>query len=139
MMAMIVILGFHIDQARAASPATTALAPREVVERWLTWYPKHLSRAAELTTRTFRQGLSQAEWVATRGPELRNLQLRYVRAKIAHQEIAGEEARVIVNAHVITALGDHAQDEVYFLKKSADGYWRIDRVEVYLDNFNRPP
>lgn len=113
--------------------------PEAVVAQWLTLYPKHLERAVDLTTETFRQGLSKEAWLALRGPHLQNLRLRYVRAKIAGHEIDGQEARVIVNTHVVTAQGDHPQDEVYFLKKGPDGIWLIDQIEVYLENFNRLP
>ena len=118
------------------SPFST---PREVVEQWFEAYPGNLELAAELTTAAFREGVSKEEWIATRGPYLRDLQLKYVRAKIAHEKMVGEEAHVIVHAHIVTLMGDQPQDELYVLLKTPEGRWMIDQVEVYTETFNTGP
>jgi hypothetical protein len=122
-----------------ASQEPSSFTPRQVVEQWLQVYPGQIEQAAELTTAAFREGVSKEEWVATQGPYLRNLRMKYVRAKIAHQEIVGEEAHVIVHAHITTLMGDHPQDELYILLKNPKGRWVIDKVEVYTESFNAVP
>ena len=115
------------------------LRPRQVVELWLQVYPSNMERAADLTTTSFREGVSKEEWITNHGAFLKNLQMKYVRGKVVNEEIKKDEARVIVNAHIKTLMGDHPQDEAYFLRKGTEGSWLVDKVEVYMDNFNRLP
>jgi hypothetical protein len=115
------------------------VSPRSVVERWLQVYPGQMEQAAKLTTPAFREGLSKEEWVATRGPFLRNLGMKYVRAKVVHDEMIEDEAHVMVHAHIVTLMGDHPQDELYILVSDPDGGWLIKEVEVYTEAFNRVP
>lgn len=123
----------------AGSQEPSFASPRQVVEQWFEVYPGNMERAAELTTTAFREGVSKEEWIAIRGPYLRDLQLKYVRAKIAHEERVGKEAHVIVHAHIVTLMGDQPQDELYILLKNPDGRWVIDQVEVYTESFNAGP
>jgi hypothetical protein len=53
--------------------------------------------------------------------------------------MVGEEAHVIVHAHIVTLMGDHPQDELYILLKNPEGGWFIDKVEVYTESFNTVP
>jgi len=126
-----------VGLAEPQEPST--VTPRQVIEEWLHVYPGKIEQAAELTTAAFREGASKEEWIATQGPFLKNLGMKYVRAKIAHEEMVGEEAQVIVHAHITTLMGDHPQDELYILLKNPEGMWVIDRVEVYTESFNRMP
>lgn len=129
------VVGVGIVEPQELSPFT----PRRVVEQWLQVYPGQIEQAAELTTAAFREGVSKEEWIATRGPFLKNLGMKYVRAKIAHEKMVGEEAHVIVHAHIVTLMGDQPQDELYVLLKNPEGRWVIDQVEVYTESFNTVP
>ena len=119
--------------------AEEPMTPREVVEQWLQVYPGNMTQAAELTTVEFREGLSKREWIDTQGPHLRNLGMKYVRAKIAHEEVIKAEAHIIVHAHIKTVMGDHPQDELYILVQNSLGQWLVNTVEVYTESFNRTP
>ena len=123
----------------AGSQEPSFSTPRQVVEQWFEVYPGNMERAAELTTTAFREGVSKEEWIAIRDPYLRDLQLKYVRAKVAHEKMVGEEAHVIVHAHIVTLMGDQPQDELYVLLKNPEGRWVIDQVEVYTESFNTGP
>ncbi|MFZ1745465.1 MAG: hypothetical protein WBO24_09785 [Nitrospirales bacterium] len=127
------------DGGIAGSQEPSLSTPRQVVEQWFEVYPGNMERAAELTTTAFREGVSKEEWIAIRGPYLRDLQLKYVRAKVAHEKMVGEEAHVIVHAHIVTLMGDQPQDELYVLLKNPEGRWVIDQVEVYTESFNTGP
>lgn len=129
------MVGVGIAGSQEPSPST----PRQVVEQWFEVYPGNMELAAELTTTAFREGVSKEAWIATRGPYLQDLQLKYVRAKIAHEKTVGEEAHVIVHAHIVTMMGDQPQDELYVLLKNPEGRWVIDQVEVYTETFNTGP
>ncbi len=126
-----------VGGARSQEPSN--LTPSQVVEQWLQVYPGQIEQAAELTTVAFRAGVSKEEWIATQGSHLRNLNMKYVRAKIAHEEMMEEEAHVVVHAHITTLLGDHPQDELYILLKNPEGRWMIEQVEVYTESFNTVP
>ncbi|HNP61491.1 MAG TPA: hypothetical protein PKM72_11670 [Nitrospirales bacterium] len=123
----------------AVSQEPASSTPRQVVEQWVEVFPGNIELAAELTTTAFREGASKEEWIATRGPYLRNLQLKYVRTNIAHEKMVGDEAHVIVHAHIVTVMGDQPQDELYVLLKNPEGRWVIDQVEVYTETFNSSP
>lgn len=130
---------FWIESVGITASQESALAPRQVVEQWLQLYPGKMAQAAEMTTAGFREGRSKEEWVATQGAFLEDLGMKYVRAKIVHEEYAEKEARVIVHAHIVTVMGDHPQDELYILVPNPEGGWLIDQVEVYTETFNRVP
>jgi len=129
------VVGVGIAKAQELSPFT----PRQLVEQWLQVYPGQMEQAAELTTAAFREGVSKEKWIATQGPFLKNLGMKYVRAKIVHEESVGPETHVMVHAHIVTLIGDHPQDELYILVPNPDGGWLIDQVEVYTESFNRVP
>jgi hypothetical protein len=115
------------------------LTPRQVVEQWHHVYPDKIERAAEMTTKSYREGMSKEKWIATQKPFLQNLGMKYVRAKVVYEEILESEARVIVQAHITTVMGDHPQDELYELVRGPHGDWLINRIEVYTETFNSVP
>ena len=137
-MEMVVLVSVFLS-IPAWPQALSTLTPREVVEKWLQVYPGNLEQASELTTTTFREGASKEEWIAIRGPFLKNLDLKYIRTKVVHEELVGKEARVMVHAHIVTLAGDQPQDELYILVQDSNGDWLIDQVEVYTESFNRVP
>ncbi len=130
-----VIAGFQV----AGSQDLASFTPRQVVEQWHLWYPGKIEKAAEMTTMSFREGVSKQEWIATQKPFLQNLGMKYVRAKVVNEEISEKKARVIVQAHITTVMGDHPQDELYELLQGPNGNWLIDRIEVYTESFNSVP
>ncbi len=135
---IVALIGLSLSiQARSQEVSTQT--PRGIVEKWLQVYPGNLEHAAELTTTAYREGVSQEEWVSRQGPFLKNLGMKYVRAKVVHEEAKGKEAHVMVHAHIVTLRGDHPQDELYILVPNAEGGWLIDAVEVYTETFNRTP
>lgn len=135
----VAVAAWVVSVGIAGSQEPSTFTPRQVVEQWLQVYPGKIEQAAEMTTAAFRAGVSKEEWTAAQGPYLRNLRMKYVRAKIAHEEMVGEEAHVLVYAHITTLMGDHPQDELYILLKNPEGRWIIDKVEVYTESFNRVP
>ena len=42
------------------------------------------------------------------------------------------------HAHLSTVLGDQTQEEVYRLRKQADGGWLIESIEVEDEHFHNP-
>lgn len=137
-MGMVVFASVFLSM-QAWSQEIATLTPREIVEKWLEVYPANLAQAAEMTTSTFREQASKEEWIALRGPFLKNLGMKYVRAKVVHEERVGNETHVMVHAHIVTLMGDQPQDELYILVQGSDGRWLIDQVEVYTESFNRVP
>jgi len=115
------------------------VTPRQIVEQWLQVYPGQIDQAAELTTAAYRGGASKAEWIATQGPFLKNLGMKYVRAKVVNEEVVGQEIHIMVHAHIVTLMDDHPQDELYILVPNPDDGWLINQVEVYTESFNRVP
>ena len=115
------------------------VTPRQIVEQWLQVYPGQIDQAAELTTAAFREGVSKEEWIATQGSFLKNLGMKYVRAKVVHEELVGQEIHIMVHAHIVTLMDDHPQDELYILVPNSNGGWLINQVEVYTESFNRFP
>lgn len=127
-LALIILI---IGSGKARAQETSGLTPRQVVEQWIQVYPVHLEEAAELTGKHYRAGVSKEKWIATQGPYLRNLRMKYVDGEIAHEEIVEKEAHVSVHAQISTILGKYPHDELYVLLKNPEGRWVIDRVDVY--------
>ena len=90
-------------------------SPSQVVQHWITVYPKDLDTAVTLTTINLRQGWSQREWVRTQKAPLAVTQLQYLNGEVLSEEITGIQALVMVNAHISTIVGEQVQTERYRL------------------------
>jgi len=108
--------------------------PTQVVQHWITVYPKDLDSAATLTTINLRDGWSQKEWVRTKKPLLAMTELRSLDGEILSEEITGIHAIVMVNAHISTIVGEQVQTERYRLLR-VNGQWLIDDVTVVAERF----
>ncbi len=109
-------------------------SPSQIVQQWLTVYPKDLDAAVTLTTINLRQGWSQKEWVRTKKAPLAVTQLRYLDGEVLSEEITGIQALVMVNAHISTIVGEQMQRERYRLLR-VKGQWLIDDVTVVAERF----
>ncbi len=109
-------------------------SPSQVVEQWLTVYPKDLDTAATLTTANLRDGWSQKEWVRTKKAPLAVTQLKFLGGEILSEEITGIQAIVMVNGHISTIVGEQMQQERYRLLR-VKGKWLIDNVTVVAERF----
>ncbi len=109
-------------------------SPSQVVQQWLTVYPKDLDTAATLTTANLRDGWSQKEWVRTQKAPLAVTQLQYLNGEVLSEEITGIQALVMVNAHISTIVGEQVQTERYRLLR-VKGQWLIDDVTVVAERF----
>ena len=118
------------------SPPTWALeqaqTPSQVVQHWITVYPKDLDTAVTLTTANLRDGWSQKEWVRTKKPLLALIQLQHLNGEVLSEEITGIQAIVMVNAHISTIVGEQMQREQYRLLR-VNGKWLIDSVKVLAE------
>ena len=108
--------------------------PTEVVQHWITVYPKDLDTAVTLTTANLRDGWSQKEWVRTKKPLLALIQLQHLNGEVLSEEITGIQALVMVNAHISTIVGEQMQQERYRLLR-VNGQWLIDDVTVLAERF----
>ncbi len=111
-----------------------AQTPAQVVQQWLTVYPKDLDTAVTLTTANLRDGWSQKEWVRTQKAPLAVTQLQSLGGEILSEEITGIQALVMVNAHISTIVGEQMQRERYRLLR-VNGQWLIDDVTVVAERF----
>jgi len=109
-------------------------SPSQVVQHWITVYPKDLDTAVTLTTANLRDGWSQKEWVHTQKAPLAVTQLQYLNGEILSEEIIGIQAIVMVNAHISTIVGEQMQRERYRLLR-VKGQWLIDEVNVVAERF----
>jgi len=108
--------------------------PTQVVQHWITVYPKDLDTAVTLTTPKMRNDLTPESWVRTQKAPLANLQLRYLGGEILSEDVSGKEAVVVLNAHISTVIGQQVQRERYRLRR-IDGQWLIDDVTVVAERF----
>ncbi len=113
-----------------------ASTPAEVVQHWITVYPKDLDTAVTLTTANLRRGWSQKEWVRTKKAPLAVTQLKFLGGEILSEEITGIQALVMVNAHISTIVGEQMQQERYRLLR-VRGKWLIDSVKVLTERVLR--
>ncbi len=107
-------------------------SPGQVVQHWITVYPKDLDTAVTLTTINLRDGWSQKEWVRTKKAPLAVTQLRYLDGEVRSEGITGIQALVMVNAHILTIVGEQMQQERYRLLR-VQGQWLIDSVKVLTE------
>ncbi len=124
----IILLSYLVGASLALSGISTS-SPSQVVQHWITVYPKDLDTAVTLTTINLRQGWSQKEWVRTKKAPLAVTQLRSLDGEVLSEEITGIQAIVMVNAHISTIVGEQMQTERYRLLR-VKGKWLIDSVKV---------
>ena len=107
-------------------------SPGQVVQHWMTVYPKDLNTAVTLTTINLRDGWSQKEWVRTKKVPLAVTQLRYLDGEVRSEGVTGIQALVMVNAHILAIVGEQMQQERYRLLR-VQGQWLIDSVKVLTE------
>ena len=122
--------------AAASLAQESPLTPGEVVHLWQTVFPNNLDRAANMTTLSFRQGVSKEQWIDTQAPLLRGLQMRYGKGHVVHEDIRGDEARVIIRVRVSSWMGTDVKNELYSLLKGSEGLWFVDRVDEFVGDMN---
>ena len=125
-------LCFFLCLPSASFADEPSLAPTQVVSQWLAWYPQDLPQAATLTTTQMREGLSQKQWVEQSAPLLKDLQFKYLEAKVLKEEHDGENASVSVKVRLFVVIGEVVQVERYTLK-NVEGHWLIDGQEIQED------
>ena len=111
------------------------VSPTQIVQHWLQVYPSDIAQAAELTTRAFRDGLTKEEWIASQGPLLQNMRMKYRHGKVLFQQIREDQAQVVAKVRLSSILGEQDQTELYVLHRNQDGQWRIDTVKEYTENY----
>ena len=114
------------------------LNPAEIVKLWIQVYPKDMKSAAAITTQEFRNGQTSADWIASKEEMLKDLEFHYLGGKIISEKLEGDVHEVHFHAHLSTVLGDQTQEEVYLLRKQADGGWLIESIEVEDEHFHDP-
>lgn len=111
-----------------------ALTPTQVVQHWITVYPKDLDTAVTLTTPTMRNDLTPERWIRHSKAILANLGLEYLDGEVLSEEITGNRAVVMLKAYLSTTIGDQVQRERYTLQR-INGQWLIDDVNVVAERF----
>ena len=121
----LVVVGLFLSAPCAAQAESATLTPTQVVYQWLKWYPKDLPNAATLTTTKMRDGLSPKDWAAKNDQLLKDLQFKYLYAKVMEEEHDGVTASVTLKVRLFMVIGEVRQVERYTLKNVA-GHWLID-------------
>jgi len=109
-------------------------SPSQIVQHWLTVYPKDLNTAVTLTTATLRDGLSPESWVRNRKAILANLGLEYLDGQVLSEDITGNRAVVTLKVYLSTTIGDQVQRERYTLRR-INGQWLINEMKVVAERF----
>ncbi len=109
-------------------------SPSQVVEQWLTVYPKDLDTAVTLTTPKMRNGLTPERWIRHSKALLLNLGLEILDGQVLSEEITGNRAVVTLKAYLSTTIGEQVQRKRYRLRR-INGQWLIDDVTVVAERF----
>jgi hypothetical protein len=128
----VVVVGLFLSVPCAAQAEPT-LTPTQVVYEWLAWYPQDLPKAATLTTRNLRDGLSPKDWVEKNAPLLKDLQFKYLEWKILEEDRNEVTASVTIQVRLFLVIGEVRQVETYSLKK-VEGHWLIDDQQIHDDH-----
>jgi hypothetical protein len=121
----LLVLCFLLGFPSAALADESTLTPTQVVFQWLERYPKDLPNAATLTTTKMRDGLSPKDWAAKNNQLFKDLQFKYLYAKVMEEEHDGVTASVTLKVRLFMVIGEVRQVEHYTLKNVA-GHWLID-------------
>ncbi len=109
-------------------------SPSQVVQQWLTVYPKDLDTAVTLTTPNMRNDLTPERWMRHSKALLLNLGLEYLDGEVLSEKITDNRAVVTLKAYLSTTIGDQVQNERYTLRR-INGQWLIDEMKVVAERF----
>ena len=123
------VVGLFLSVPCASQAESVTFTPTQVVFQWLEWYPKDLPDAAMLTTTKMRDGLSPKDWAAKNNQLFKDLQFKYLYAKVMEEEHDGVTASVTLKARLFKVNGEVRQVERYTLKKVGRD-WLIDGQEI---------
>ena len=125
----LVVVSFFLFVPCASQAESGIFTPTQVVFQWLEWYPKDLPDAAMLTTTKMRDGLSPKDWAAKNNQLFKNLQFKYLYAKVLEEEHDEVTASVTLKARLFKVNCEVRQVERYRLKKVGRD-WVIDGLEI---------
>ena len=104
--------------------------PSQIVQKWLSLYPKDLAQAVTITSWGMRDGLDPDKWidrVKTTASEF-----QYVSGTVVSEEISEDgKAKVIVDAKISSILGEQTQREEFKLSV-VENRWVIDDRSVVM-------
>lgn len=103
--------------------------PSQIVQRWLSVYPKDLAQAATITSWGMRDGLSPEKWIEK--IKAMSADFSYVEGRVVSEEIAENKAKVIVDAKITSILGEQTQREEFKLS-IVENKWMIDDRSVVM-------
>ena len=110
--------------------------PSQIVQRWISVYPKDLAQAATITSWGMRDGLSPEKWI----DKIKTLSadFSYVEGRVVSEEITKDDkAKVIVDAKITSVLGEQTQREQFKLS-IVENKWMIDDRSVVMVMPNVP-
>lgn len=103
--------------------------PSQIVQKWLSLYPKDLAQAATITSWGMRDGLSPEKWIdrvkSTAG------EFEYINGSVVSEEVTDGKAKVIVDAKISSILGEQTQREQFKLS-IVENRWVIDDRSVVM-------
>ena len=104
------------------------------MQQWLHSYPHNLTQAITLTSPTFRNDLTPAEWVAHHSSILKNLRLKYLDSRILKEERDGSDAVIQVKVWIDTIVGEQVQVEQYDLHRYCS-VWLLENIRVLNEHY----
>ena len=110
--------------------------PSQVVQAWIHVYPGDLKKAAPMTTKAMRQGLSLDDWVKTSQETLG--EFRYIKGEVTREKVNGDKAEVLVDTEISSTLGNQLQQEQFRLAL-IDSEWVIEERGVVMVLPSPPP
>ena len=110
--------------------------PSQIVQAWINVYPADLNKAAPLTTKVMRQGLSPSDWVKHSQGTLG--EFRYVGGQVVSTNVDGNQAEVLLDAEIDSPLGKQLQKEQFRLTL-VDNTWAIEERAVVMVLPSPPP
>ncbi len=118
-----------LTQKVTAFGEVSAASIDRVVKDWAKAYGENLSKAAELTTLSFRGGRPKDKWIVDTQKTLKEMDYKFLKGNVMKQIVRpGEWARVDFRRSISTKDGEAKIEETYFLRY-VDGNWLIDKVK----------
>lgn len=103
--------------------------PDEVVQEWTIVYGADQDRASDLTTLKLRKGKPKKAWANETYLALQKIGYRHLSAKVINKKVRVNKAIIVIDALIMTIVGEISQIEAYFLIQQ-DGKWLIDKIEI---------
>ncbi len=105
------------------------VSPTDIVKKWIEIYGRDFDEASELTTLSFRNGITKKDWASKISKIMESIEYEHLGGKVVAEITKKDKSINILQSKIKTIVGGSYQKEVYELH-NIEGKWLINEIVV---------